>query len=113
MTYTEAQEDQERLAKQLNRDIEIRPTQCRCCGDWKFCPSCEGRGLYFDLYFKFCDHLVGDADQIACEDDDCAERERLSVLMSKTDHLDPFPVQHPQLKSLREVQSERESEVLV
>lgn len=106
----EALEEARRLSKVRRRDVEAKAIDCDC--DYSpACFYCGGSGTYYVPVFAFCDHIVSDTDDL-CDEDDCAERERLSELMKQTEHLeDPFsriarPLQSCQDRAIEQEESE-------
>lgn len=100
--YPEAKQEAERLKKMIGRDVEVDSINCDC--DYtKSCYLCAGNGLYYELRYAFCNHVVRDDDRDEeCAEFNCRERERIAASRE--------PAQEstsPQLRSLTEVQSEQ------
>ena len=101
--YSEVREEAERLSRVLNRSVEVAPVNCDC--DYsKLCLRCGGEGLYYELRYSSCGHLVQDDNDDECDLSFCREQELARA------ELDSFPLQGAQIKSCREVESEREQE---
>lgn len=103
INFTEAQEEAGRLTKVTGRDVEVSSMNCGC--DYsKNCGTSAGEGLYYQLVYASCGHVVPDGDDLECAANGCAALEQLSAGQS-----DVFPVKHPPLISLTEAASEREA----
>jgi hypothetical protein len=74
ISFGEAKEEAERLSRMLKRDVEVAPVTCDC--DYSdACGKCGGEGLYYELRFAFCNHVVQDSNNDECEASDCQWRE--------------------------------------
>lgn len=104
--FTEARDEARRLTKVLGRDVEAKAINCDC--DYsRDCFICGGSGIWYDLVFAFCDHSVGDGEQVECEAGGCSEREREAVDL---EGVDPFPRIAAPLQSCAHVQIERDEQ---
>jgi len=95
-------QDKERIEEVTGRDTRL--DFVRCCDEFD-CPKCWGSGGWHRLVYVSCRHEVfepnGQMVDQECYEDFCIERERVAKEI--------FPERHPELKSLFEVQSEREN----
>lgn len=101
INYIEAKEESERLSRVISRAVEVKAIDCPCDYN-KNCGVCGGSGTHYEPVYAFCDHLVPDGRDLECEENFCAERERVAAIVEA----DP-PPDSPQVKSLRENESER------
>lgn len=77
--YSEAKEEAGRLSRMLKRDVEVAPVTCTC--DYsKDCGTCGGEGLYYELRYSFCNHVVHDSNDDECDANDCVHREYKSFV---------------------------------
>lgn len=99
LLYSEAREEAERLSRVLNRSVEVAAVTCYC--DYsKLCMRCGGEGLYHELRYGFCNHLVHDGNDDECDLNFCRERERARS------EFEPVPAEGAPILSCREVASE-------
>lgn len=82
--FTEARDEARRLSKVLNRDVEAKAIVCDCDFS-RDCFICGGSGTWYDLVFASCDHSVGDGEQVECDANDCARREREASMAEKVE----------------------------
>ena len=79
INWNEAHEEARRLTKVRGRDVEPKSVNCDC--DYsKQCFYCGGEGLYYQLVFASCGHVVPDGDDEECEIQDCRHREYLASI---------------------------------
>lgn len=101
VNYSEAREEAERLSRNLRRSVEVAPVNCTC--DYsKLCLLCAGSGLYYQLVFTFCGHLVGDGEEDECWANHCREQEIARADVDLGEALIALP-----LRSCRDVASEQ------
>ena len=102
----EALEEARRLTKVRGRDVEAKAIDCTC--DYSAeCFYCAASGTYYVLVFAFCNHLVGDCDDVQCDANDCARKEREASMVER---VDTFPRVGAPLQSCAHVQIERDEQ---
>lgn len=69
----------EHLSRVTKRGVEHVLVYCKCDED-PLCPRCDGRGIYYEFHFSFCDHVVHEdpKEDDACNDNDCRHKEYLA-----------------------------------
>jgi hypothetical protein len=77
INYADAKEESERLSRMLKRDVEVAPVTCGC-DYFQGCYACAGSGIYHELRYVFCDHVVEDSNDDECDANDCVHREYLA-----------------------------------
>jgi len=83
VSYSEAKQEADRLSRMLSRDVEPAPVNCSC--DYsKACGKCGGEGLFYELRYASCNHVVQDSDE-ECESGDCAHKEYLSFVQREAE----------------------------
>ena len=102
VNYSEAREEAEHLSRVLRRDVEVAPVNCDCDFS-ELCMRCAGSGIYYELRFGFCNHLVGDATEDECDLNYCREQERAKAEMNASE---TFARVSAPLKSCREQEIE-------
>lgn len=84
INYSEAREEADRLSRTQHRRVEPALVACAC--DYSpACYACAGEGSYHDLVYSFCKHSVGDGEQIECDANDCARKEREASMVERVD----------------------------
>lgn len=97
--FTEARDEARRLTKVTGRDVEAVTVACDC--DYsKACYLCAGSGTFYEPRFAFCNHLVSDGDDVQCDANDCARKEREASMVER---VDTFPRVGAPLKSCAQV----------
>lgn len=100
----EARDEARRLSKALKRHVEAKAVDCDC--DFSpACYQCAASGTYYKLVYSFCQHSVQDADDLECDQAECAEREREAALVER---VETFPRVGAPLKSCAQVEPDRQ-----